>query len=111
MGYYTHFEMEVDTTHSGRLGMIAERINSDDEASYALHHLGGCEWESSEPTRWYGHETFLRALSADFPGVLFTLSGEGEESGDIWKKYFRDGMCQEAKARIEIDAFDPARLA
>lgn len=61
--------------------------------------------------KWYDHEKDLRALSNVFPGWLFILSGKGEENGDIWKKYFLNGKCQVAQAKIVIDEFDENKLA
>jgi hypothetical protein len=65
---------------------------------------------SSDAAKWYEHETDIGGMSAAFPNVLLMLSGEGEESGDIWRKYFLNGKMQVAKARIEFDAFDPDKL-
>lgn len=64
----------------------------------------------AEPTTWYGHEEDLRALSREFPSVLFTLRGQGEESGDIWTKYFQKGLMQTSLAEITIEGFDPKKL-
>jgi hypothetical protein len=44
------------------------------------------------------------------PDVLFTLSGEGEESGDIWRKYYKNGKCQTTAAVIQLDDFDERLL-
>jgi hypothetical protein len=38
------------------------------------------------------------------------LSGEGEESGDIWKMYALNGKYQMEKAVITIGAFDVNKL-
>ena len=60
--------------------------------------------------KWYEHETDMKALSLRFPEVLFTLHGEGEESGDVWNKYFRNGKCQVAKGVVTIAPFNPKEL-
>lgn len=62
------------------------------------------------PWKWYEHVGDMVALSRRFPEVLFTLHGEGEESGDIWRKYFLGGKVQVARATITFDDFDPAKL-
>ena len=49
-------------------------------------------------------------LSRQFPGVLFTLRGEGEENGDLWRSYYRDGKMQTCKAIIMYPAFDAAQM-
>lgn len=61
---------------------------------------------------WYmsEHDEPMRKLSAEFPFVLFTLEGRGQDSGDIWKKYYLGGRVHYAKAKIVIEDFDPAKL-
>ncbi len=60
--------------------------------------------------KWYEHETDLRLFSSLFPDVLLTLRGDGEESEDIWVKYFKGGKVQVAKAHISFEPFDPKLL-
>lgn len=63
-----------------------------------------------ESCKWYDHDKDMVAVSRDFPDTLFELSGEGEESGDIWKKYFLNGKVQVAKAKIIFEEFDVKKL-
>lgn len=50
-------------------------------------------------------------VSKAFPDVLFTLSGEGEESGDVWVKYFKGGKVQqEAMPKWTPPPFDESKL-
>lgn len=60
--------------------------------------------------KWYEHEDDMKRISKEFPEVLFTLHGNGEESGDIWVKYFKNGKMQTSKAEIKLAAFDPKQL-
>jgi hypothetical protein len=53
---------------------------------------------------WYAHEEHMKKLSNKYPNVLFILDGEGEESGDIWRKYFRAGKMFRADAVISFAA-------
>ncbi len=66
--------------------------------------------DNAESCKWYSHEDDMRKLSIYFPNVLFTLSGEGEESGDIWEKHFLNGKTQHCKAKIVIEALDRTKL-
>lgn len=63
-----------------------------------------------EETKWYNHENDMREISKQFPDVIFQLNGEGEESGDIWVKYFVNGKMQTASAKITFDGFDQKKL-
>lgn len=60
--------------------------------------------------KWYECEEEMRIVSAQFPGVLFELTGNGEEPGDIWIAYFLDGKMQKERARITYGEFDKEKL-
>jgi len=60
--------------------------------------------------KWYDHDLHMRQVSLAFPGVLLTLNGEGEESGDIWVKYYLNGKMQYERAKIVLGPFDPSKL-
>ena len=87
----------------GRIGLdaiIAARIAASD-MHYALAENG----ESADSCKWYEHESDVKILSKEIKDVLFTLSGEGETSGDLWRKYFLNGKMQTAKAVITFAPF------
>lgn len=88
--------------------LISESLRKSIERDeiYGIDESG----ETTESVKWYEHEDHIRALSKEFPNVLFTLRGEGEESGDIWNKYFLNGKMQMAKAQIAFDPFDESKL-
>jgi len=82
--------------------VIGERIEKDD-VFYAVR-------EGAEGTKWYRHDEDMLSLSRTFPEVLFTLHGEGEEGGDLWRTYYLNGGLQKEKAVITYAEFDPAKL-
>lgn len=104
MGYYTRFGLEVDSEKS--IDIIGHFRSIDDSASYALNSDGSCR----DQTKWYGHGDSLISISKMYPDVLFTLSGEGEESGDLWKKYAMNGLVQKEEAVITYGPFDKSKL-
>ncbi len=63
-----------------------------------------------QETKWYEHEEHMKAISKEYPDVIFQLNGEGEESGDVWIKYFVNGKMQKAAAKITFDEFDEKKL-
>lgn len=81
---------------------IADFIADNEEMSYCLDDEG----DSRDDGRWYEHEKDMRALSTAIPFVRFTLEGHGEESGDIWRKYFLAGKMQVAKIKLDFPPFD-----
>lgn len=104
MAYNTRYTLEVSAEMDFQdFGMW---ILSNDEARFALNLRG----ETNEPCSWYEHEKDLRELSKSFPEIRFTLSGDGEEKNDLWKKYFLNGKMQEARGVITYNAFDPTKL-
>jgi len=52
----------------------------------------------------------MRQYSLKHPNTLFKLSGEGEESGDIWQEYYLNGKMQLVTAQIVFDDFDESKL-
>lgn len=104
MGYYTNFRIEVIARDSRDI--ISALRDYSDNASYALTESGGC----SDQLKWYDHEVDMKTFSKRYPDVVFSLYGEGEESGDIWCKYFKNGKYQNAPAKITYDVFDESKL-
>lgn len=83
---------------------VSEAIAAAQEDGETLYGINP-DGDTNEPCKWYKHESEMRKFSEKFPEVLFTLEGEGEESGDIWRKYFVNGKMQVAKAKISFDPF------
>lgn len=80
--------------------------NAGEDIAYAITQTG----EFANLAKWYDWQKDVAALSAQVPGVLFTLNGKGEENGDIWRAYFLDGKVQVANAQIVIADFDESKL-
>ena len=101
MGYYTHYTLSV----------LDEKIGGWDMEPYVtLLDLGYGLQPNGKPTQgctWYDHNKDMKRLSKQFPEVVFVLSGEGEETGDLWKKYYKNGLMQECRAIITYDEYDP----
>jgi len=95
MGYYTHYELEMTPD----LPEVREAL---DESDFAYAFEDDC--------KWYEHEAEMIAFSERFPDVLFKLSGEGEEAGDLWRKYFKAGKMQNCPAEITYEPFDESKL-
>lgn len=84
---------------------VAKQLKDRQEIDYCL---SACE--SGEPIKWYEHEGDCRALSKAFPGYLFEIRGAGEEAGDLWVRYYRNGKVQVAKATITYEPFNEKLL-
>ena len=105
MGYYTRFEIEIiedpDNIWEREIEAVAEKALTDyDYENIPLMMLGG---HDDTYMKWYDYAKDMKKLSDQYPSVLFGLSGEGEEPGDLWKLWARNGKVIIAKARITFD--------
>jgi hypothetical protein len=110
MGYYTTFTLKITSPKTSTLTeeTIIHNFREQYEcAKYALSEDG----YPIEPCKWYECESELKAFSKSYPEHLFLLVGEGEESGDLWKLYVKNGKCQRASARVIYDEYDESKLA
>ncbi len=109
MGYYTDFKLTMDAP--GSAADLADTIVED------LTGVSAYPWECHDDktlilddAKWYNHEQDMRALSKLYPEALFTLSACGEENGDIWKAYFKNGKMQHCTAIITFEEFDESKM-
>jgi len=103
MGYYTRYTLEII---NGSEDLIEEFRNQNDSARYAIDEFGN----TIQECKWYSSNDELIKFSLNHPDVLFKLSGEGEESGDIWDLYVKNGKSQLCVAEIVRPPFDPEKL-
>lgn len=99
MGYYTAYKLEIEDDDDNQI--IGRLREENEEASYALDENGDAE----ESCKWYEHNEDLIEFSTRFPEHLFTLHGEGEEAGDLWRAYFKNGKSEECRAEITYRPF------
>lgn len=107
MEYATSYGLEIKELKADSNEAIIDNLRKASEgAKYAIDENG----ETEESSKWYDHEKDLIEFSKRYPSKVFILSGEGEETGDIWKSYFVNGKVQTEKAEIQVAKFDPAKL-
>jgi hypothetical protein len=87
MGYYTQYELETDDCDT-------------DKHIFALRLETGYSCLFEDECKWYEHEKEMAAYSVNHPAVQFRLSGQGEESGDVWVKWFKAGKMQTWKLEV-----------
>jgi len=107
MGYETRF---TGTVHGPK--PVYDKFRRDalaDTKRFGEYSLPLDFWfysDNFDQMKWYGYNKDCIELSLEYPNLLFTLEGEGEESGDIWKAWYRNGKFVEAKAKIVFDEPD-----
>lgn len=98
MGYETYYQLEVSS----------EAFEREEEILAKLKEISGYDFYDlalQEHYKWYDWEGDMTELSKAFPDVTFELSGEGEETGDIWKARFKDGKSERIDAKIVWEDF------
>lgn len=110
MGYYTKFDLVINKNISKDQELQITNFLSNkiigESAKLSDHYEDYLE----EEMKWYDYQKHMIELSNLFPDIVFELSGEGEESEDIWKEYFKSGKSQRCEAIITFDKFDETKL-
>ena len=107
MGYYTWFTIKIDMEDSNTsYGDIVAELEKMDLSDF--EELGDCTFGAYD--KWYYHHEDMVHLSAKFPGVLFTLTGDGEDSDDKWREFFYNGKSHCGSAQIIYPEFDKKKL-
>jgi hypothetical protein len=96
MGYHTNFEISAEP----------DVIDEDFEKVF-LENTGYSLYRGGLEGKWYKHHTDMEKISKLYPDVKFTVNGEGEENGDIWKAYYLNGKSQMCKVKT---SFEPRTL-
>ena len=97
MGYYTSYSLEILDDPDGAI--MDDLRNSSEWAAYALQDDGS----TNESCKWYEWKEDMTEFSKLYPEALFILRGEGEEIGDIWRAYFKDGKAEKQKVKMVFD--------
>lgn len=109
MGYYTHFSLSVvnqsDSAHQDFVAWIEQKPETNGDQSWYDFWTG-----NAGVMKWYGHHADMVRLSRQFPSLVFDLYGEGEESGNIWHKYYKNGKCQKCPVKMTFDPYDESKL-
>lgn len=139
MGYYTHYEITIKDpkTLEDRLPEFTalreeaaefkkldarsknkyrkDYIKRLQKAAKAIDSVSDDAWSSfdytvsGERNKWYDYELDMSSISMAFPEFLFQVEGSGEESGDLWIKWFYRGQMQGGKAEIVLPKLDPKK--
>jgi hypothetical protein len=107
MGYYTNYELKIVSNPNY---VDESEIFSELET---ISGYGGFEHYdgSLSEAKWYEHDSDMKTLSKKYPEILFQLDGEGEEAGDIWRSFFKNGKSHTSRAKIIFDDFDESKLS
>jgi hypothetical protein len=94
MGYYTRFELSVVEDDSG-ITLCDHKL--------AISEVAGYDDCFDDEIKWYGYKEDMQKYSKAYPNTIFLLDGIGEENGDVWKSFFKNGERNYIKAQIVFD--------
>lgn len=97
----------IDDTSKFKDEYIAKLTAASNAASKINANIFNVASEHCEAFNWYDHEKDMLAASVTFPDWIFELSGEGEDYGDIWVKWFWNGKMQGGRAELVLPQFNP----
>ena len=102
MGYYTKFTLRTEPKTEFDLDELSEMSDG-----YGWEELGQCVYGIDDCVKWYDHTKHLRKFTKKIKNknILFILEGEGEESGDIWREYHRNGKSIHYQAILTFPEF------
>lgn len=113
MGYYTRYEIEIE---SGELNSFeAEMISRNFislEKLVSREIFGDDKYNPFDggEIKWYDNHEDMIEFSKKHPNAVFLLSGEGEEQGDIWKAYYKNGKGVKLVPELKWPVYNESML-
>lgn len=89
MGYYTDFKVETSCDDDNFKNEIYARLDAISE--YEFEWSVGDKYACLFDSKWYTSDADMKQLSSEYPDILFTVYGDGEDSGDLWVAYYKTG--------------------
>ena len=107
MGYYTDYTVSIIDEGNDESGLIFSLLED-------IKGISGYSYydDKISDAKWYDHEVDMRKISKmdRYKNIVICLYGDGENVGDMWMKYFKNGKMQATRAKISYDDFDPSKL-
>lgn len=119
MGYYTDYDLVAyyyrndpccSQVITGNLhGDLLNAVEKEVEQMHILDKgYEKARWYVN--AKWYEYESDMCLLSSRFPDVMFELSGQGENTEDMWISYFYQGKTQHCPAIITFESLDLKKM-
>jgi hypothetical protein len=115
MGYYTDFHLDIDFRPPlNDIENVPQELCQ--KVVDAIYRESGdyvrFDWDGAahDSYKWYDCKDVMLLVSKQFPALLLTLWGDGEDSEDKWVSYFLDGKVQEEVASIIYPKFSETEL-
>jgi hypothetical protein len=107
MGYYTRFTIKIKTKLEKQNWLEIYDLNEamfevNEEHKHVFDNTGD-EIYSDGGIKWYDYHEDMVKLSKMFPNLVLQVDGEGEETGDIWRTFWKNGKYQEAERVVTVE--------
>ena len=102
MGYYTYHTFSIEGDDPSGLTEEEHITNIETLADYTGLFEEYC--------KWYDESDDMTKYSLLYPTTIFVISGEGEETGDMWSAYYLNGKRQELRPTIVWPDFDKTKF-
>lgn len=110
MGYYTNFNLKV-------LDENEVEIDESFVPEWEQKELYGNDlsisdliWRTADSMKWCDYHDEMLEYSKKYPEFVFILDGEEEESGDIWREFFKNGKSYVWQLTYSPPSFDESKL-
>lgn len=104
MGYYTDHSLKVKNLNSQDNARLEQVLRDKELIGYAFweptFYNDFVEYPVYDSVKWYEAESDMKEISEMFPDAVFELSGIGEDFGDVWRSYFKNGECEHCPGEI-----------
>ena len=98
MSYITYFNFELIEPDNHELAEQIQREITAEAFEMAVDKLDPWNSVFDDGMKWYEWHSDCLAVSRRHPEALFLITGDGEESGDVWACFFRNGRSEEHRA-------------
>lgn len=115
MGYITQFELDVTGFSEDALAEFEEAADNHEETPCGIHYSDFVNGETIS-CKWYNSKEDMIDLSKKFPELLFSVDAAGEEPGDLWRAWARNGKYKRIEPemvwpKIDLNRELPAGVA
>lgn len=111
MGYTTEYKMTVrDVMNREQFEQINEVLKSKEfdliyyafDSGYYNEREHVAYYYSWNPVKWYNCEENIVAISERLPDFTFKVTGDGEDTFDVWDLYCKNGVAERCEAEVTI---------
>lgn len=110
MGYYTRFSL---TVYEGKHEVDSAFIPgfADKKLCGNFYSLQDFIDGGSDSCKWYDHKKEMLEISKLYPDLVFVLDGDGEEAGDCWREFYKNGKTYRWELEVKRPPFDSKKLS